>query len=174
MKLLVRKLWFRHSVDKTARNLFRIPQLRELFNEGYTYDGEMRPRGLKIYSYYWPADDVLERLPQSEKDVYLILTSRDLTGDNGWRINGKGFPMRAIASNDAYTGGVNKDKFDHDNPSFLAMAFGEIGHSLGLQHHEHNPQDPCEMSHNYYPNANCNFVEDVRFCDSCYEKIQRR
>lgn len=145
MKLLIKKLWLKHDVDKIVKCLFKIPKLKEQFDKGYEYVGEMRPRGLKIFPNFWPADDILERLPQSEKDVYLILTTLDLKGDYG-RIHGKGLSRKAIASNDAFIGGINKNRFNYDDPHFLGMVFGEIGHSLGLSHHEHNQDNPCEMS----------------------------
>src|SRR3989338_6986962 len=104
MKLLVRKLWFPHSVDETVTALLRIPQMQEQFNEGFAYDREMRPRGIKICSGYWPADAILDKLPDSEKDVYLVLTSMDLKGDYG-RIHGKGRDRKAIASSDSFSNG---------------------------------------------------------------------
>ena len=171
MKLKVRKLWFRHSIEATVNELFRISQLREQFDEGYIYDGEIRPRGLKIFPGYWSADGILERLPESQEEVCLVLTSMDLKGDYG-RIHGKGFNMRAIASNNSFINGYGF--FNHKGPHFLAMAFGEIGHALGLSHHNHNPQNPCEMSHNYDPRVDWKSIEEIKFCDDCYSKLQKR
>jgi hypothetical protein len=170
MKLIIRKLWFRHNIEDTVKGLFRIPQLKEQFDESYIYDGEMRPRGLKIFPCYWQADGILARLPESKKHVYLVLTSMDLKGDYG-RINGKGYDMKAIASNDSFIDGHGS--FDYKNPRFFAMAFGEIGHALGLMHHEHNSQNPCEMSHNYIPNTKWKSIEEIRFCNDCYDKLKQ-
>lgn len=173
MKLLIKKLWFRNSVDEVAESLFQIPQLKELFDEGYVYDGEMRPRGIKIFTMYWPADAILDRLPDPGKDVYLVLTTADLQGDYG-RIDGKGRDRRAIMSNDSYLAGIKKDIFDPSDVNFNATAFGEIGHALGSEHHKFDPLNQCEMSHNYFPQAEWKFLEDIRLCDKCYEKIRRK
>ena len=169
MKLLVRKLWFPHSVDETVSALLRIPQIQEQFDEGFAYDGEMRPRGIKICSGYWLADTILDRLPDSQKDVYLVLTSMDLKGDYG-RIDGKGRDRKAIASTDGFTDGLGR--FDSWDPEFYAMAFGEIGHALGLQHHEYDPSNPCEMSHNNIPGPRWSSLDEVRFCNNCYQSIK--
>jgi len=104
MKLLVKKLWFPHNVEETVNALFRIPQMREWFDGGFEYKGEMRPRGIKVCSGYWPANAILDRLPDSEEDVYLVLTSMELKGDYG-RIHGKGYDRRSIASSHGYTRG---------------------------------------------------------------------
>lgn len=168
MKLLVRKLWFPHSIDDTITALFRIPQIQEQFDEEWAYDGEMRPRGIKICPGYWPADVVMDRLPQADKDVYLILTSMDLKGDYG-RIHGKGYDRKAIASSDGFTNGFGE--FNPTNVDFNAMAFGEIGHALGLRHHDFDPSNPCEMSHGKYPGPDFKSLDEIHFCDNCYEKI---
>jgi hypothetical protein len=60
MKLLIKKLWFPGSIDYVMDQLFEIPQMRVQFNEGYSYEGEMRPRGIKISYKYWPADKIME------------------------------------------------------------------------------------------------------------------
>ena len=169
MKLLLRKLWFPHSVDETVTALLRIPQMQEQFDEGFVYDGEMRPRGIKICSGYWPADAILDRLPDSENDVYLVLTSMDLKGDYG-RINGKGRNRKSIASSNGFTNGYGI--FHPDNPHFNAMAFGEIGHALGLEHHEFDPLNRCEMSHNNIPRPRWSSLGDIRFCNDCYQNIK--
>src|SRR3989338_2860282 len=101
MKLLVTKLWFPYNVRTTLAGLFEIPQIQERFDEGFLYDGEMRPQDIKVCSGYWPANAVLDRLPESKKDVYLVLTSMDLKGDYG-RIHGKGYNRKAIASNNSF------------------------------------------------------------------------
>ncbi len=175
MKLLIRKLWFRHSVDEVAYSLFKIPQLRELFDEGYDYDGEMRPRGIKICQMYWPADAILKRLPDSNKDVYLVLTTADLQGDYGG-IHGKGYNGRAIMSNNSYLARINNDIFDPSGVNFNAIAFGEIGHALGLEHHAFDARNPCEMSHNELNKMmqKINSLEEIKFCDECYEKIRKK
>lgn len=169
MKLLIRKLWFPHSIDLTVTALFKIPYMKELFNEGYAYDGEMRPRGIKIFSGYWSADTIMERLAKTDKDLYLVLTSMDLKGDYG-RIHGKGHNKVAIASSNGFTNGYRF--FHEDNVDFNAMAFGEIGHALGLAHHNFNKKDPCEMSHNNIPGPNWSSLEEIRFCDNCYKLIK--
>jgi hypothetical protein len=169
MKLLTRKLWFPHSIEETVTALFKIPQVKEQFNEGYAYDGEMRPRGMKICSGYWPADAIMERLPHSDKDIYLVLTSLDLKGDYG-RIHGKGRNRVAIASSDSFTNGYGI--FHPEDIDFNAMVFGEIGHALGLAHHEFNPSDPCEMSHSYKPGHRWSSLDEIRFCDECYKPIK--
>lgn len=168
-EIVNKKLWFPHSVDAVASSLFRIPQMQEMFGEGYAHDGEMKPRGIKIYPRYWPADAILERLPSSDEDVRLVLTSMDLHGQYG-RINGKGYDRRAIASSDVFTDGHGV--FDPDDVHFNSIAFGEIGHALGLKHHESGPSDPCEMSHNYIPGPDWSSLNDVRFCDDCYQQIR--
>jgi hypothetical protein len=169
MKLLVRKLWFPHSVDETVTALFRIPQMKEQFDEGFAYDGEMRPRGIKICSGYWPADDILDKLPDSENDVYLVLTSMELKGDYG-RINGKGSDRKAIASTNGSTDAFKR--FHSWDYGFYAMAFEEIGHALGLQHHEFNPSNPCEMSRNNVSDHHWLSLDEVRFCNDCYQLIK--
>ncbi|MBI4454060.1 hypothetical protein HY636_05445 [Candidatus Woesearchaeota archaeon] len=169
MKLLIRKLWFPHCIDETINALFRIPQMQEQFDEGFEYNGEMRPRGLKIFSGYWPADAILDKLPDSEKEVYLILTSMELKGDYG-RIHGKGRNKRAIASSDGFTNGYGV--FNSDDPHFNAMAFGEIGHALGLTHHDFDPSNKCEMSHNNIPGPRWSSLDEIRFCNDCYQKIK--
>ena len=169
MKLLVRKLWFPHDVDETATALFRIPQMREKFDEGWKYDGEMRPRGIKICPGYWPAKGILEKLPQTDKDVYLVLTAVELKGDYGG-IYGRGENRRAIASSQGYTNGYGV--FHTDEVMFSAMAFGEIGHALGLEHHEIDLDNPCEMSHNQIPHTDWPSLDKICFCDECYRKIK--
>jgi predicted Zn-dependent protease len=170
MKLLIKKLWFPHSIDSTMTALFRIPQMREQFDEGFVYDGEIRPRGIKIHPCYWPADAILDRLPDLEKDVYLVLTSMDLKGKYGG-IYGHGHNRKAIASSHGFTNGYNV--FHPDNPHFSALAFGEIGHALGLEHHDFDPLNPCEMSHNHIiPGPHWSSLEDIRFCNDCYRKIK--
>lgn len=169
MKLLVRKLWFPHSIDATVSALLRIPQMQEQFDEEYIYDGEMRPKGIKICSRYWPADAIMKRLPDSQKDVYLVLTSMDLGGEYG-RIHGKGRERKAIASINGFTTG--NDIFHPYDIDFNAMAFGEVGHALGLKHHEFDPSNPCEMSHNKIPGPRWISLNTIRFCNDCYRKIK--
>ncbi|MFH0949002.1 MAG: hypothetical protein V1802_00770 [Candidatus Aenigmatarchaeota archaeon] len=169
MKLLVRKLWFPYSIDATVNSLFRIPQMQKQFTEGYAYDGEMRPRGIKIRSGYWPACAIMERLPSSDKDVYLVLTSMDLKGDCG-RIHGRGDNKRAIASSDGYFNSWYK--FRPDDVDFNAITFGEIGHALGLKHHDFDQLNPCEMSHNKIPGPRWSSLHEIRFCDECYKQIK--
>ena len=169
MKLLVRKLWFPHSIDLVVTSLFKIPQMQEQFNEGYAYDGEMRPRGIKICSHYWPANAIMERLPDTDKDVYLVLTSMDLQGDYG-RIHGKGINRTAIASSYSFTNGYGV--FHPDDVYFNAMTFGEIGHALGLAHHGFDRLNPCEMSHNNIPGPRQSSLDEIRFCDECYKTIK--
>src|SRR3989344_5807346 len=166
MKLLVKKLWFPHSVDDIVEALFRIPQMRERFDKGYRYDGEMRPRGIKICSGYWSADKIMAKILSPERDVCLILTGLELQGDAP-RISGKGRDRIAIASSTAYTGG---NGFCTQDINFNAMTFGEIGHSLGLQHHVFDSSNPCEMSHNCYPGPTWSSLSEIRFCNKCYKK----
>ncbi len=172
MKLLVRKLWFpdRYSVDKTVGALLGIPQMKKLFDEGFAYEGEMRPQGIKIYPGCWPADAILDRLPDPESDVYLVLTSRDLMGKFK-KIKGKGRKRKVIASNNAFLSGIEHRVFDTNDVGFNAMVIGEIGHALGLIHHEFDPSKPCEMSHNFYPGPNWSSLQDIHLCDYCYQKI---
>lgn len=170
MKLLVRELWFSHNVDDTVRVLLKIPQLGKLLGEGYSYDGEMRPRGIKISPGYWPADPILGLLPHGEGEVRLVLTSVDLQGDYG-RIHGKGYDHKAIASNSGYM--TNAAEFEPWDHHFQAMAFGEIGHALGLEHHNFDSSNPCEMSHNKIPGPRWKSLDDIRFCDDCYRQIAK-
>lgn len=169
MKLLVKRLWFPHNVDETVTALFRIPQMREKFDEGYKYDGEMRPRGMKICPRYWPAKGILEKLHEIDKGVYLVLTALELKGDYGG-IYGRGENRRAIVSSHGYTNGLGG--FYTDDVGFNATAFGEIGHALGLEHHEFDSKNPCEMSHNQFPHADWTSLDKVCFCDECYRKIK--
>jgi hypothetical protein len=168
MKLLIRKLWFQHSVDETVTALFRIPQMQEQFDENYAYDREMRPKGIKICPGYWSTDEILNRLPDSNKDVYLILTSLDLKGDYG-RIHGKGHDRKAIVSNDSFGSGRNNTIFDPIDIDFQATAFHEIGHALGLLHHDSDPLNSCAMSHQDYSWSS---LEEIHFCNNCYKKIK--
>lgn len=168
MKLMVRKLWFQGNIDDTMSALFKIPQLREQFTGGYAYDGEMRPRGIKISSGYWPADVILERLPQSEEDVYLVLTSMNLK-EGYLPIHGEGYDRKAIASNNDVLDG-HRYFFSYDI-HFNAMAFGEIGHALGLSHHSFDPRNPCEMSHDKFFRPHWKTLEEIRFCDDCYKRL---
>lgn len=170
MKLLVKKLWFPRDVETTIDALFEIPQMQELFKEGYKYVGEMRPRGIKKGNGYWPAKAIMERLPKSEKDVFLILTEKELEGEYGG-IYGTGRDRKAIISSDAFVNKV-ENSFNSENISFNATAFGEIGHALGLEHHNFNRLDPCEMSHNEIRPAHWKSLDEVRFCDDCYKRIQ--
>ena len=167
MKLLVRKLWFKGcSIDDVMDNLFKIPQFKELF-DSYEYAGEMRPRGMKVFSCYWPADDILKRVPES-KDISLVLTSMDLQGDYG-RIYGRGRDRKAISSNDGFFDGYGT--FCPASVNFNATTFGEIGHALGLEHHNLDKYHPCEMSHNEWPDAEWRYLEEVRFCKDCYKQL---
>ena len=149
--------------------------MQELFDEGYVYDGEMRPRGIKILPGYWPADAILERLPKTDKDVYLVLTLMDLKGGEFGRINGKGCNRAAIATIDGYTTGYKSKIFNPDDVDFNDLVFSEIGHALGLLHHRHNPFNPCPMSHNevsYRLDRHKLSLEDIHFCDECYKQIK--
>ena len=172
MKLMVRKLWYAHDLEETVESLFRIPQMRQQF-DGFAYDGEMRPRGIKICSRYWPADAILDRLPDSEKDVYMVLTSMDLKGDYG-RIHGKGRDRKAIASSDSFSNGFGF--LDLNDPHYPAMTFHEIGHALGLLHHDYRESDPCVMSDQarnrplgQWPRWSS--IEAVQFCEPCYRTL---
>jgi len=169
MKLLVTKLWFPHDIGAIVDSLFRIPQVQELFDDGYEYVGEIRPRGLKICSGYWPADAILARLPESHDDVRLVVTALGLQGDYG-RIHGKGSKGRAIASSQGCTDGYGL--FHPEDVGFSAVAFGEIGHAIGLQHHDFDPSNPCEMSHNCIPGPHWQSLDEVRFCDDCYTQVR--
>jgi len=174
MKLKVRKLWFRHDVEKVVRELFRIPQIREQFSDGWEYDCEMRPKGLKMPPLdFWPANEILELVPRSQEDVYLVLTSRDLrvSSRTARRIHGKGEYMKAISSNHGFIDGHGY--FDCLDTEFLSTTFGEIGHALGLSHHLHNPEDPCEMSHNERPKAKWESLRDIQFCSDCYGQLRK-
>lgn len=97
-----------------------------------------------------------------------MLTSMELKGEYG-RIHGTGKNRKAIASNDGFIDGYGV--FRPDDISFNAAVFGEIGHALGLAHHEFNPSNPCEMSHNYLPGPHWPSLEDIRFCDDCYNQL---
>jgi hypothetical protein len=171
MKLLIKKLWFPWDVNRTARALFKIPQVQEHFNEGFNYVGEMRPRGIKIFSGYWPADAILNRLPKSERDVTLILTSMDLKGDYG-RIYGKGYDRRAIASNHGFIGGANNELFDYYDIDFNAMIMEEIGHALGLSHHETDNRQRCPMTRNKFRETPWINLRDICFCEDCYRGLR--
>ncbi|MEK6888604.1 MAG: hypothetical protein AABW80_00690 [Nanoarchaeota archaeon] len=173
MKLVVRKLWYRGDLEATMQALFKIPQLRKRFDEGYFYEGEMRPRGLKICPGYWKAYPILELIPKSQEAVHLVLTSLDLRGEHG-RISGTGMDKKALASNDAFIGGSKREIFNPADPQFNGMVFGEIGHALGTQHHPYNWLDPCEMSHNYHPSADWQSLEEIRFCDACQKVFSRQ
>lgn len=144
--------------------------MKELVEKRYEYAGEMRPRGIKIFSGYWPAYKILDRLPDSDNDVCLILTSMELKGEQG-RIHGTGHDKKAIASSDGFTEGVYNDIFRPDGVSFNAMVFGEIGHALGLEHHTFYESNPCEISHNQHPGPDWQSLDQVRFCNDCYKKI---
>ena len=167
MKLSVKNMWFPEPINKTMDELFKIPQVREQFDQGWDYSGDLRPRAIKISPGYWPAQKVLDVLPDPKKDVYLILTGMNLKGDFG-RIHGRGCERRAIISSDGF---VNGDGILWE-VSFSATAFGEIGHALGLKHHEYNSRNPCEMSHNEIPGPDWKKIEKVRLCKSCYAKLR--
>jgi len=62
--------------------------------------------------------------------------------------------------------------FNPNYPMFSAFTFGEIGHALGLAHHNFDPLDPCEMSHNNIPSSHWSSLEEIRFCDDCYQGIK--
>ena len=166
MKFLTRKLWFSYDVNETLDALFRIPQMQELFDEGFAYGGEMRPKGIKICSGYWPADAILDRLPQTEDDIYFVLTSMDLKGDFG-RIHGKGRERKSIMSNYSFLSGICLSRFDPCDIGFQAIAFHEVGHALGLKHHEEDA-GPCAMIHKHF---RWKSLDDIRFCSDCYNKI---
>ena len=170
MKLIVRKLWFRGSLEDTLEALFEIPQVREKFKEGHAYDGEIRPKGIKICPGYWPADAILKLLPDSEKDVYLLLTSLDLKGDYG-RIHGKGYNRKAIASNNSFFGGKNNNIFHPNDANFQSRVLHEIGHSLGAVHHSFESDNPCIMANYQIPGPRWNSLQEIRFCDDCYRKL---
>ncbi|MDP2925703.1 MAG: hypothetical protein Q8N99_05000 [Nanoarchaeota archaeon] len=168
MKLIIRKFWFKWSIDDCMAGLFRIPQLKEQFDEGFLNDCEIRPRGIKIYPGYYPADDILAMMPESKKDVYLVLSSMDLKGDYG-RVHGKGYNRKAIASNNAFIDGFGM--FDTNDIGFNAIVFHEIGHALCLAHHSYEPSDSCEMSSNEHLDEPWPCLEDIRFCDDCYREF---
>lgn len=168
MKLVIRKLWYPASVDDTAHALFEVPVIRERFDEGFVYAGEMRPRGIKICSGYWPAEALLRRMPDADEDVSLILTSMELQGDYG-RIHGRGYQRKAIASSNGYT--RFEGVFSPNDVGFQAMTTGEIGHALGLAHHAYDPSNPCEMSHNQLPGPRWTSLEEIRFCDDCSQHL---
>jgi len=170
MRLLVRKVRFPFSVEDTLAALFRIPQM-QIFDEGWIYDYKMSPKGAKIGG-YWSAPIILKKTPNSETDIYLVLTSLDIIGEDH-RIHGMGSKRKAIATNDAYIGGCGREKiFDPYDVDFNAMVFGELGHALGLDHHELDPSNPCNMSHSDRPCVSWARLEDVRFCENCYQKIR--
>jgi hypothetical protein len=173
MKLLIKKLWFPNNIDSTINNLFRIPHMQELFDEDFVYDREMRPHGMIFYPRCWSADKIMDRIPLSDNDIYLVLTAMDLKGEYG-SIHGKGHDRKALSSCYSYTN--NRGVFlsdDHpDTKSFYAMTFHEIGHALGLLHHNLNQSDPCEMASMSNPSPRWESIEQVRFCDDCYKKLK--
>lgn len=154
--------------------------MAELFNEGWAYDGEMRPRGIKLSPGEWSADQILEKTPHSETDIYLVLTSTDLKRDKAFiapdetvhRIHGMGKNRKALATNDAFIGGNKIKIFNPYDAGFNVIVFGELGHALGLDHHKFDPSNPCEMSHCYRPRAQWTRLEEIRFCEDCYQKVK--
>ncbi len=182
MKLLVRKLWFPFSVEESIDALFKIPQVGEVFNEDWAYDGEMIPRGFKLGPLYWSADKILEKMPFSETDIYLVITSTDIKRDKDYidpkydetvhRVHGMGKNRKALATNCSFIGGDKIKIFNPNYVDFNAIVFGEIGHALGLDHHEFDPSNPCNMSHSDRPRAEWTHLEDIRFCSNCYQKIR--
>lgn len=172
MKLKIRKIWFRGKVEGVADALFEIPQFRELFDD-WIDEGEMRPpRTARVYHQCWQAKPITDKLPSPGRDVYLVLTSLNLKGDDGL-IHGRGFDRRALASNNAYMAGIKNDIFDPRDVDFNAVVFSEIGHALGSQHHDFDSQDPCLMSHNCHPEPKWTSLGEIRFCERCYETIKR-
>ena len=167
MKLFIKKLYFPHSIDHVIDSLFKIPQLNEHFDKGVSYEGNIMPRGAKIYPGFWDANKIMKGLDRPERGVLLVLTSLDLKGDYG-RIHGKGHDGVAIISSNGYTGGWG---FNPRDISFNAMAYGEIGHALGLKHHEIKRNDSCAMTHNFHPHPDWKSLEDIRFCDGCYSGL---
>ena len=145
--------------------------MQELFTEGFTYDGEIRPRGAKISQGYWSADEILKRLPTNERDVCLILTSLELKGDYG-RIHGKGHPGKAVVSNISFIGGSEQDTFDPRYIDFQAIVFHELGHTLGLTHHETKETEHCNMTLIHYPQPDWRSLKEIRFCEDCYKQLQ--
>ena len=166
MILRVRKLWFRHSIDDTIEALFTVPQMRELF-EGWEYDGEMQPRGIKGEHWWWPALPILDRLPDPQGDVYLILTSLFLTGLYGGKTDAVAQVGKAIVSNAWF---FRRSKpFNPRSPNFAMIEVHEAVHALGLmEHHEIDPDNRCVME-NQGPGYDT--LEDIRICDACYARI---
>ena len=167
MELIVRKLWFPHNAEEVVASIFRIPQARQLFQQA-RYERDMRPRGIRTSGLYVPANPIMDLVIPPNEGVYLILTSRDLKGDYGG-INGKGKNKVAIASSWSYTGGSG---FSTSDVSFTSMAFGELGHALGLEHHAFDSVNPCEMSHNQIPGPDWKNLESVCFCKVCFKKVK--
>ena len=113
----------------------------------------------------------MKRVPNPGKDVCLVLTSMDLKGDYR-SIHGKGDNRVSIASNDSFRISNRGFNFDSKDPSFNAMVFGEVGHALGLAHHALDLSNPCEMSHSDRLGYHWSSLDEIRFCNDCYKKIE--
>ncbi len=173
MKLLVRKLSFSHSIEETLSSLFKISQIKELFDERYVFDGELKPTEMEISKNDARAEDILNRLPPSGNNVYLVLTSINLEGRTS-PVHGWGDNRKAIITCESYY--YKPGVFDAKCIGFNSLIFGEIGHALGLVHHEYDSSNPCEISHWRFrgPGTMWKSIDEICFCKDCYRKLQSR
>lgn len=170
MKLLVKDLWLRGEPLDYASGLFRVPQMGKIF-DGYEYSGQMRPRGIKWGENSWKPLAILEKLPDPESDVYLVLTSRHLFDENGMSFGVSDHDGKCLVTTYENVAGTY---YPPDNAFFINSAMEEIGHSLGLQTHHMNENFPCVMQGHKRRTYDFPTIEEVRFCTDCYEAIQTR
>lgn len=168
MELLVRKLWFGYDVKETMDAFFEIPQAGEIFDQGYRYESEMRPLGVKVGDRLYSASGVLEKIEIKPNSVCLVLTSMDLQGDHG-RIYGKGYDGKTIISNDAWLSGYDNNIFDPSKLTFQSTVLHEVGHALGLDHHEYDPRELCVMPTR--PDVEWGSLDKISFCNDCYSSL---
>ena len=168
MKLLVKDLWFNGNVDEYLRTLFQVPHMAEFFDQGYEHTGQMRPQGIKWGIRSWQPKLIVEKLPDPGNDVYMALTSRELF-DMGGRSVGYSNGRRLVATN---YDNVTDRCFPSDDLYLIPTMMEEIGHALGVETHHMDKDIACVMQGHKHKTPDFQKIEQVQFCNDCYDQIK--
>ncbi|MBI4163686.1 MAG: hypothetical protein HY512_02380 [Candidatus Aenigmarchaeota archaeon] len=170
MRLLVMELKFKGNCRAYAEQLIRVPRMREIFTEGYEYRGRMDPKKVEGHRYFWWADSVLDALPEPEPNTLsIVYVSKNLIDIVAGRIGGRRRGNRCLVTN---YNDVTSEYMRPDDTDLISTAMEELGHALGVDTHHMNPEIPCAMQGKLRNTPDFESVEDVGYCDGCWESIQ--